>query len=111
MLDENPYIIQEPLECGDRGPSLPLILIHDGSATTFAYHCIEELDRPVYGVFHPDFLDGQGCQGSIPEMAAQYLDLIRHSVSVGTILLGGQLLVLVHKHTTDAPLQAGHSVA
>lgn len=35
--------------------AIPVFLIHDGGGTTFAYHCLDPLDRSVYGIFNPIF--------------------------------------------------------
>lgn len=52
--------------------STPVFLIHDGGGTIFAYHCLEELNRPVYGISNPHFSDGNVFEGGIAEMGALY---------------------------------------
>lgn len=59
----------------------PLILIHDGGGTTFAYHCLSPLGRPVYGIANPRFESGRPWEGGIPEMADTYVAMVRKTVS------------------------------
>ncbi|SPN98684.1 related to polyketide synthase [Cephalotrichum gorgonifer] len=80
MDGENPEIVQPPSP--SHPPSaIPLILVHDGGGTTFAYHCLPDLSRPVYGIFNPRFDTGGVWEGGIREMAALYASMIRSLVS------------------------------
>ncbi|UQC84358.1 thioesterase domain-containing protein [Colletotrichum lupini] len=82
---------QTPTECEviqpatPRGQILtPLILIHDGGGTTFAYHCLSQLaGRAVFGIANPRFHSGVPWEGGVPEMAAAYLQMIRNTVTKG----------------------------
>lgn len=97
-LDENPCIV---FEAEDGGPAshtpsqIPLILIHDGGGTCFAYYCLNPLNRPVYEIHNPYFArddadGGAHWPGGIPEMARHYAGLIRKVMPRGgTVLLGG----------------------
>ncbi|KAK4159116.1 Alpha/Beta hydrolase protein, partial [Cladorrhinum sp. PSN259] len=80
----------------------PLILIHDGGGTIFAYYCLNPLHprREVYAIANPryhslppaDFPSSlPQWEGGIPQMAAHYLSLIKSLYPTrGTkILLGG----------------------
>ncbi|EFQ26009.1 thioesterase domain-containing protein [Colletotrichum graminicola] len=62
---------------------MPLILVHDGGGTTFAYHCLGPLDRAVFGIANPRFHSGVPWDGGLPEMAATYLRMIRATVTKG----------------------------
>ncbi|KAK1655001.1 Alpha/Beta hydrolase protein [Colletotrichum phormii] len=68
-----------------RGQTLtPLIFIHDGGGTTFAYHCLSQLaGRAVFGIANPRFHSGVPWEGGVPEMAAAYLQMIRTTVTKG----------------------------
>lgn len=59
----------------------PLILIHDGGGTTFAYHCLPALRRFVYGIRNPHFFSGDVFDGGIPEMGRLYAGWVRKMVA------------------------------
>ncbi|KAH7309545.1 Alpha/Beta hydrolase protein [Stachybotrys elegans] len=61
----------------------PAFLIHDGGGTVFAYHCLNSLDRYVYGISNPHFRTGRRFQGGLVEMGRLYADWIRSTVSTG----------------------------
>ncbi|EGS17514.1 uncharacterized protein CTHT_0068440 [Thermochaetoides thermophila DSM 1495] len=54
-------------------PPAPLVLVHDGGGTTFCYHFLGYLGRPVYGIDNPHYDSGKAWEGGIPEMAREYL--------------------------------------
>ncbi|EGY23188.1 Amt4 [Verticillium dahliae VdLs.17] len=59
----------------------PLILIHDGGGTSFAYHCLDPLRRPVYAIANPHFHSGAPLgPGGIREMAELYVAMVRRTV-------------------------------
>ncbi|KAG7139614.1 thioesterase BOA10 like protein [Verticillium longisporum] len=58
----------------------PLILIHDGGGTSFAYHCLDPLRRPVYAIANPHFHSGAPWPGGIREMAELYVAMVRRTV-------------------------------
>ncbi|KAK6541952.1 hypothetical protein TWF694_007724 [Orbilia ellipsospora] len=70
FMEQNPSIIQP------YGSGIPLVLIHDGGGTTYSYHGLKSLDRPVYGIHNPRFYSGRAFKGGIPEMARIYAQLI-----------------------------------
>ncbi|RDA88526.1 hypothetical protein CP532_6620 [Ophiocordyceps camponoti-leonardi (nom. inval.)] len=63
------------------GRTTPVFLIHDGGGTTFAYHCLESLDRFVYGIPNPNFYSGSRFAGGLPEMGRLYAKRIRTTVT------------------------------
>lgn len=102
-MDENPELIQAEdwLNPDAVARSTPVFLIHDGGGTTFAYHCLEPLNRPVYGIHNPHFKTGKTFDGGIAEMGKLYSRYILQAISdpdfpaqrkadgVMEILLGG----------------------
>ncbi|KAM5356579.1 hypothetical protein ACJ41O_003225 [Fusarium nematophilum] len=81
-MDSNPEVIQ-PEDWRSRltpGSSVPVFLIHDGGGTTFAYHCLNNLSRPMYGIHNPNFRTGEKFDGGIPDMARLYCGFIKQAV-------------------------------
>lgn len=74
-MDKNPELIQD----GPRNQATPAFLIHDGGGTTFAYHCLDPLDRPVYGIFNPYFANDGKFEGGIRGMGRLYAGIIRRA--------------------------------
>ncbi|KAK7970564.1 hypothetical protein PG988_009637 [Apiospora saccharicola] len=66
-MERNPDVIQNG---GRASEAMPLFLIHGGGGTTFAYHCLDPLDRPAYGIFSPYFRNGGRFEGVSGEWAA-----------------------------------------
>jgi thioesterase domain-containing protein len=60
---------------------VPIIFIHDGGGTTFAYHCLDPLKRFVYGIQNPNFHTGGVFAGGLPEMARLYAGWIRTAIA------------------------------
>lgn len=87
MFDENPNLIQDPIEPSWEQPT-PLVLIHDGGGTIFSYYCLGLIDRPMYGIWNPYF-EKEGSFGSLNEMARTYLDFIKSVHPSGKIIIGG----------------------
>jgi thioesterase domain-containing protein len=87
-MPDNPEVVQ-PAEFGTPGAT-PIFLIHDGGGTTFAYHCLGSLSRPVYGIWNPKFYSGRPWEGGIPEMARVYVDMIRKAVADPSFPGGGR---------------------
>lgn len=79
-MDENPHLIQPPSP-SHPPHALPLVLIHDGGGTTFAYHCLPTLPRAVYGISNPRFDAGGKFDGGVPEMGRLYAGMIRSLVA------------------------------
>ncbi|KAF7563609.1 hypothetical protein G7046_g522 [Stylonectria norvegica] len=82
-MEKNPEVVQPEnwLRPGAVARSVPAILIHDGGGTTFAYHCLDPLNRLVYGIHNPHFHDGGTFEGGIREMGALYSGFIRELVA------------------------------
>ncbi|KAH0593352.1 hypothetical protein MHUMG1_08808 [Metarhizium humberi] len=80
-MDKNPELIQDGNWMGDdaRNMPVPVFLIHDGGGTTFAYHCLDSLCRPTYGIFNPHFRNGQTFEGGVSGMARLYTGIIRRT--------------------------------
>lgn len=72
---ENPELIQD-LDYGMK-PRVPLFLIHDGGGTTFAYHCLDPLRRPTYGLFNPRYHSGGSFEGGVRGMGRLYAVMIK----------------------------------
>ncbi|OTA75928.1 hypothetical protein M434DRAFT_266372 [Hypoxylon sp. CO27-5] len=87
----NPALIyQGPSEAILSKPRAPLILIHDGGGTSFSYHLLDPIDRPLWGIENAKLHDGGWWEGGIPEMAAHYIGLLAKIMPQGgDILLGG----------------------
>lgn len=79
-MDTNPETIQAP-QAKHPPSALPLILLHDGGGTTFAYHCLPPLPRAIYAIHNPRFESGGKWEGGICEMARVYAPMIRALVS------------------------------
>ncbi|KAJ3522353.1 hypothetical protein NM208_g12895 [Fusarium decemcellulare] len=77
-MESNPDLIQ-PAEWGSPG-AIPVVLIHDGGGTTFAYHCLNSLSRAVYGIHNPSFHSGEPFQGSLSDMAHLYCGFIKEAI-------------------------------
>ncbi|GAB1314828.1 hypothetical protein MFIFM68171_05038 [Madurella fahalii] len=93
LFETNPALIQGHAKttdwaCPAQGET-PLVLIHDGGGTTYSYHLLGDLGRPVYGIFNPSYETGREWEGGIPEMARYYLALIKSVVPKGKIIIGG----------------------
>ncbi|RBA09688.1 hypothetical protein FPRO05_05624 [Fusarium proliferatum] len=77
-METNPEIIQPAVS--QDGQAVAVFLIHDGGGTTFSYHCLAPLDRPVYGIYNPNFSSGEPFDGGLCDMARFYVDLIVEAV-------------------------------
>ncbi|CZR46251.1 uncharacterized protein FPRO_11698 [Fusarium proliferatum ET1] len=77
-MDTNPEIVQ-PADW-QTGEAVPVFLIHDGGGTTFSYHCLEPLRRPVYGIYNPKFHSGEPFDGGLSDMARLYTGWIKETV-------------------------------
>ncbi|KAG8676198.1 hypothetical protein FPOAC2_02289 [Fusarium poae] len=77
-MDNNPECIQ-PADW-QAGQAVPVFLIHDGGGTTFSYHCLEPLNRPVYGIYNPNFHSGEPFDGELKDMAKLYTHWIIETV-------------------------------
>ncbi|KAJ6441486.1 isochorismatase family domain-containing protein [Purpureocillium lavendulum] len=73
------------------GPApAPLVLIHDGGGTTFAYFTVGRLGRDVWAIHSPTFMSAQPWEGGMDGMARHYISLIEEVAGIkGRILLGG----------------------
>ncbi|KAJ7216777.1 polyketide synthase [Mycena haematopus] len=83
QLDTLPIPIQRPEMSG----RLPLFFIHDGSGLVHYYDRLPFLDRPIWGIHNPRFIDAQPWDGMV-DMAAAYVEYVL-SVTSGPLLLGG----------------------
>ncbi|CAJ2509171.1 Uu.00g141970.m01.CDS01 [Anthostomella pinea] len=92
MLD-NPSLIYEGPDDHNHTlarPRAPLVLLHDGGGTTFSYHLLDPMDRPVWAIYNARLDEGGYWEGGIPQMAAHYIELIGGVLPEGgEILLGG----------------------
>lgn len=87
---ENCQIIFEAQDGRPQAASdVPLVLIHDGGGTCFAYYCLNPLGRTTYEIHNPRYESQVPWAGGIPEMARHYVRLMRAAVPPGRILLGG----------------------
>jgi thioesterase domain-containing protein len=103
-MERNPELIQGPDMARENGPSsaprAPLFLIHDGGGTTFAYHCLEPLHRPLYGISNPRYHTGGTFEGGMRGMGRLYASMIRKTCSepsfpAGKLDLDGRVPVLI----------------
>ncbi|KAK3328122.1 Alpha/Beta hydrolase protein [Cercophora scortea] len=72
-----------------RARAAPLVLIHDGGGTTFAYFMLETLRRNVWAIHSPHYSTGKAWDGGMDEMAQHYIGLIKRAGIAGSIILGG----------------------
>ncbi|KAM0429675.1 hypothetical protein ACHAPT_006281 [Fusarium lateritium] len=81
-MDSNPELIQPEdwLSPGTSGRSIPVILMHDGGGTTFAYHCLNSLSRSVYGIHNPNFRSGEPFEGGLADLARLYCGFVKEAV-------------------------------
>ncbi|KAJ7604989.1 putative polyketide synthase [Roridomyces roridus] len=84
QLDTVPVHIQSPKVASGR---LPVFLVHDGSGLINSYHHISSLDRAVWGIHNPRFINGRPWE-SVGDMAAAYAEYIL-GVTTGPVILGG----------------------
>ncbi|KAK1778648.1 hypothetical protein QBC45DRAFT_451466 [Copromyces sp. CBS 386.78] len=75
MFHRNPNLIQPPFTPLSTSRP-PLFLLHDGGGTIYAYYCLSDLHRPVYGIFNPHFSSKSTFEGGVPEMGKTYLNFI-----------------------------------
>ncbi|CAI4212847.1 unnamed protein product [Parascedosporium putredinis] len=100
---DNPEIIQPPHPSHPTS-HLPIILIHDGGGTCFAYCCLDTVPRAMYGIHNPHFWSGDPWTGGIPEMAAAYTKIIRAlRFLLGGWSLGGILSLQITKELQSTP--------
>jgi hypothetical protein len=88
-----PETISEVQDAPSSGPSLPLVLIHDGGGTVFNYWTLGPLHRQMYAISDPAFDSGaewKGWDGGLKQMAELYCNMIRKEIGKGKILLGGK---------------------
>ncbi|KAL1297536.1 hypothetical protein AAFC00_006108 [Neodothiora populina] len=88
MDDENPTQCQWAPP-GQYPRKIPIVLIHDGGGTTFAYHILGELNRDVYVVHNPNYWTGEPWAEGMDAQACHYIQLIKKAGISGNILLGG----------------------
>jgi hypothetical protein len=80
--------IPTPIQTSSRADRIPLFLIHDGSGLINHYQRLPSLERAVYALPNPSFLQGPGFS-SVIDMASHYADLIR-KIHIGPVILGGE---------------------
>jgi hypothetical protein len=98
-INESPE--EEPIDLPLTNPSLtqsfegqtPLILIHDGGGTTYVYHCLGPLKKPVYSIHYPNFTSAESWPGGMKALAQHYASLIQNVVPAGHIILGGKYFI------------------
>lgn len=74
----------------------PLVLIHDGGGTTFAYFFLGNMKREVWALHNPNYWDSKKWEGGLDEMAKHYIVLIRNAGIRGKIYLGGESIFISH---------------
>ncbi|KAK2755920.1 putative secondary metabolism biosynthetic enzyme [Arachnomyces sp. PD_36] len=85
----NPIRVQPaPQQKRENSPT-PLVLIHDGSGTTFSYFILGDLQREVWAIHNPYHDRSMPLEGGINEMARHYIDLMQAAGISGRIFLGG----------------------
>ncbi|OAA51945.1 Thioesterase domain containing protein [Metarhizium rileyi] len=62
-------------------PATPIFLIHDGGGTTFAYHCMNSINRFVYGIGNPYFTCPESFDGDLADLGELYVSWIQTAVS------------------------------
>ncbi|KAK2597428.1 hypothetical protein QQS21_005976 [Conoideocrella luteorostrata] len=84
--NEVEVVQDEDWQCPGRSSGLvtPIFLIHDGGGTTFAYHCLEPLNRLIHGIRNPHFRSGKRFEGGLAEMGDLYTRWIRETVASPT---------------------------
>ncbi|KAI1777287.1 putative polyketide synthase [Hypoxylon cercidicola] len=90
-LDQQPEIVQAAPSSqvtGHDNREPALFLIHDGSGVCTHYHRLRSLNRPVYALHDPKFLDPFDDWTSLGEMADEYARQVA-STTAGPYLLGG----------------------
>ncbi|KAI1742682.1 thioesterase domain-containing protein [Xylaria scruposa] len=87
-MDKNPELIQDvdllrddDSATANSRPRVPLFLVHDGGGTTFAYHCLDPLRRPTYGLFNPCYRAGGNFEGGVRGMGRLYAIMIKQTCS------------------------------
>ena len=88
MLEEGPN--PSKILTGPRtvNPRRPLVLIHDGGGTTFAYFLFGNLNRDVWALHSPKYFSGEGWEGGMKEVAKTYIGLMKDAGIKGNILFG-----------------------
>lgn len=56
-------------------------MIHDGGGTTFAYHCMDSINRFIYGISNPYFHSPEAFEGSLADLGEVYTAWIRTAVT------------------------------
>lgn len=79
-------VIEKP--SGSHQDLSPLFLIHDGSGICTHYHRLKRMNRAVYALHDPKFLDPVDSWTSLGQMADHYADTIT-SVTTGPLLMAG----------------------
>lgn len=67
----------------------PLVLVHDGSGSTFSYFLLGKLHRDVWAIHNPFPPDAIPKGNGLDEMARRYIELLQSSGIAGPVLLGG----------------------
>lgn len=87
-LDRELEVIQRPAETDEDSPPAPLFLIHDGSGICTHYRRLRPLNRTVYALHDPKFLDPFSTWFDLGQMADHYANTIETVIS-GPLLVGG----------------------
>ncbi|KAK3685293.1 Alpha/Beta hydrolase protein [Podospora appendiculata] len=89
MGDRNPIHQVQFAPRNQRTHATPLVLIHDGGGTTFAYFTLETLRRNVWAIHNPRYSSGKAWDGGMDEMARHYIGLMKKAGITGSIIIGG----------------------
>ena len=81
----------------------PLVLIHDGGGTTFAYFFLGQMGRDVWAIYNPNYWNKKKWT-DMDEMARHYIVLIRNAGIRGPIILGGELLLARPRSSQHQPV-------
>ncbi|KAF6834479.1 thioesterase domain-containing protein [Colletotrichum plurivorum] len=88
MNERNPLQVQFAPP-NQRQRKLPLVLIHDGGGTSFAYFLLESLHRDVWAIHNPHYHTGEAWPGGMVQMARHYIGLMLMAGITGPVILGG----------------------
>ncbi|KAI9656849.1 MAG: Type I Iterative PKS [Bathelium mastoideum] len=86
-LSEQPGVIKSGTSASPS--ALPLFLVHDGSGICVQYHRLQSLDRPVYALHDPKFINPADAWSSLHQMAENYANTIHHTTKGRPCLVGG----------------------
>ncbi|KAL3420509.1 thioesterase domain-containing protein [Phlyctema vagabunda] len=89
----------------------PLVLLHDGGGTIFSYFLLKAPNCAVYGIHNPRTQPPQDWEGGLPQMALEYLTVLKKRFQNRPILLGGWSLgglvaLEISRIVADQPIES-----